>query len=105
MRHGIGRHEGERERHEARRTAVIRKLSLGASSATSSCRRSEFIAGIMGNSSAMVSDAVHSLSDVFATFIAFLASGSAGARPTRPIPTDTSASRASPPSCSASSCW
>lgn len=32
----------------------------------------KFIAGIMGNSSAMVSDAVHSLSDVFATFIAFL---------------------------------
>ena len=29
-------------------------------------------AGITGNSSAMVSDAVHSLSDVFATFIAFI---------------------------------
>ena len=38
-------------------TAVIRKLSL---------------VGIIGNSSAMVSDAVLSLSDVFATFIAFL---------------------------------
>ena len=28
-------------------------------------------AGLIGHSSAMVSDAVHSLSDVFATFIAF----------------------------------
>lgn len=32
----------------------------------------KMFAGIIGNSGAMVSDAVHSLSDVFATFIAFL---------------------------------
>ncbi len=32
----------------------------------------KMFAGIVGNSGAMVSDAVHSLSDVFATFIAFL---------------------------------
>ena len=32
----------------------------------------KLFAGIYGKSSAMVSDAVHSLSDVFATFIAFL---------------------------------
>lgn len=32
----------------------------------------KFFAGIVGNSSAMVSDAVHSLSDVFATLVAFL---------------------------------
>ncbi|MDO5399648.1 MAG: cation diffusion facilitator family transporter [Eubacteriales bacterium] len=32
----------------------------------------KLFAGIYGNSGAMVSDAVHSLSDVFATFIAFL---------------------------------
>ncbi len=32
----------------------------------------KMFAGIAGNSGAMVSDAVHSLSDVFATFIAFL---------------------------------
>lgn len=32
----------------------------------------KLFAGIVGNSGAMVSDAVHSLSDVFATFIAFL---------------------------------
>jgi len=32
----------------------------------------KFAAGIIGNSAAMVSDAIHSLSDVFATFIAFI---------------------------------
>lgn len=32
----------------------------------------KMFAGIAGHSGAMVSDAVHSLSDVFATFIAFL---------------------------------
>ena len=32
----------------------------------------KFVAGILGKSGAMVSDAVHSLSDVFATFIAYL---------------------------------
>ena len=32
----------------------------------------KFLAGIFGHSSAMVSDAIHSLSDVLATFIAWL---------------------------------
>lgn len=32
----------------------------------------KFFAGVMGNSSAMISDAIHSLSDVFATFVAFI---------------------------------
>ena len=32
----------------------------------------KLLAGIIGHSGAMISDAVHSLSDVFATFIAFL---------------------------------
>ena len=32
----------------------------------------KLLAGILGNSSAMVSDAVHSLSDVFATLIAYI---------------------------------
>ncbi|MDD6153907.1 MAG: cation transporter, partial [Elusimicrobia bacterium] len=32
----------------------------------------KFLAGIFGHSGAMVSDAVHSLSDVFATFVAWL---------------------------------
>lgn len=32
----------------------------------------KFIAGILGNSSAMISDAIHSLSDIGATFIAYI---------------------------------
>lgn len=53
-------------------TAVIRKLSLVGIIGNVFLSAFKFVAGIMGNSSAMVSDAVHSLSDVFATFIAFL---------------------------------
>ena len=53
-------------------TAIIRKLSLVGIIGNVFLSAFKFIAGIMGNSSAMVSDAVHSLSDVFATFIAFL---------------------------------
>ena len=53
-------------------TAVIRKLSLVGIIGNVFLAAFKFIAGIRGNSSAMVSDAVHSLSDVFATFIAFL---------------------------------
>lgn len=53
-------------------TVVIRKLSLVGIIGNVFLSAFKFIAGIMGNSSAMVSDAVHSLSDVFATFIAFL---------------------------------
>ncbi len=53
-------------------TAVIRKLSLVGIIGNVFLSAFKFIAGIMGSSSAMVSDAVHSLSDVFATFIAFL---------------------------------
>ena len=53
-------------------TAVIRKLSLVGIIGNVFLSAFKFIAGIMGNSSAIVSDAVHSLSDVFATFIAFL---------------------------------
>lgn len=53
-------------------TAIIRKLSLVGIIGNVFLSAFKFVAGIMGNSSAMVSDAVHSLSDVFATFIAFL---------------------------------
>ncbi len=51
---------------------VIRKLSLVGIVGNVFLSAFKFFAGIIGNSSAMVSDAVHSLSDVFATFIAFL---------------------------------
>lgn len=51
---------------------VIRKLSLVGIVGNILLAAFKFVAGIVGNSGAMVSDAVHSLSDVFATFIAFL---------------------------------
>ena len=46
---------------------VIHKLSLVGIVGNVFLSAFKFFAGIIGNSSAMVSDAVHSLSDVFAT--------------------------------------
>lgn len=51
---------------------VIRKLSIVGIVGNILLSAFKFFAGVIGNSSALVSDAVHSLSDVFATFIAFL---------------------------------
>lgn len=51
---------------------VIRRLSIVGIFGNVFLSGFKFFAGIVGNSSAMISDAVHSLSDVFATFIAFL---------------------------------
>ncbi|MEI3376633.1 MAG: cation diffusion facilitator family transporter [Coriobacteriales bacterium] len=51
---------------------VIRKLSLVGIVGNIFLSAFKFFAGIVGNSSAMVSDAVHSLSDVFATLIALI---------------------------------
>mgnify|MGYP002603605012 FL=1 len=51
---------------------VIRKLSLVGIVGNVFLSAFKFFAGIIGNSSAMVSDAVHSLSDVFATIIALI---------------------------------
>lgn len=53
-------------------TAVIRRLSLVGIVGNIILSAFKLFAGIWGHSGAMVSDAVHSLSDVFATFIAFL---------------------------------
>ncbi len=51
---------------------AIRKLSLVGIVGNIFLSAFKFFAGIIGNSSAMVSDAVHSLSDVFATLIALI---------------------------------
>lgn len=51
---------------------VIRRLSFVGIVGNIFLAAFKFLAGIMGHSSAMVSDAVHSLSDVFATFVALL---------------------------------
>ena len=52
--------------------AIIRRISLVGIAGNAALSAFKLFAGIAGNSGAMVSDAVHSLSDVFATFIAFL---------------------------------
>lgn len=52
--------------------AIIQRISLVGIVGNVALSAFKLFAGIAGNSGAMVSDAVHSLSDVFATFIAFL---------------------------------
>lgn len=51
---------------------IIRQVSLVGIVGNIILSAFKLFAGVIGNSGAMVSDAVHSLSDVFATFIAFL---------------------------------
>lgn len=51
---------------------IIRRISLVGILGNILLSSFKLFAGIYGNSSAMVSDAVHSMSDVFATFIAML---------------------------------
>ena len=57
---------------KASENAIIRRISLVGIIGNIFLSAFKLFAGIAGNSGAMVSDAVHSLSDVFATFIAFL---------------------------------
>ena len=57
----------------------------------------KFFAGIFGKSGAMVSDAVHSLSDVFATLVAFIGVRISKKPPIPRIPTGTTGSSALPP--------
>lgn len=52
--------------------AMIKRVSLVGILGNIVLTAFKLFAGILGRSGAMVSDAVHSLSDVFATFIAFL---------------------------------
>ena len=51
---------------------IIKKLSVVGILGNVALAAFKLLAGILGNSGAMISDAVHSLSDVFATFIAFV---------------------------------
>ena len=57
---------------KASENTIIRRISLVGIIGNIFLSAFKLFAGIAGNSGAMVSDAVHSLSDVFATFIAFL---------------------------------
>ncbi len=51
---------------------IVRQLSLVGIAGNVVLSSFKMIAGILGSSGAMISDAIHSLSDVFATFIAYL---------------------------------
>lgn len=53
-------------------TAIIRKLSLSSIIGNTMLSGFKIFAGITGNSGAMISDAIHSFSDVFTTFIALI---------------------------------
>lgn len=53
-------------------TTIIRRISFVGIAGNIILSAFKLFAGIVGKSGAMISDAVHSLSDVFATFIAFL---------------------------------
>ncbi len=57
---------------ELQENSIIKQISLVGIIGNILLCSFKMFAGIVGNSGAMVSDAVHSLSDVFATFIAFL---------------------------------
>lgn len=52
--------------------SIIRRLSGVSIIGNTLLAAFKLIAGVLGHSSAMISDAVHSLSDVFTTFIAYL---------------------------------
>lgn len=58
--------------NQTREDAMIKKVSLVGILGNIVLTAFKLFAGVIGRSGAMVSDAVHSLSDVFATFIAFL---------------------------------
>ncbi|MBP5608906.1 MAG: cation transporter, partial [Lachnospiraceae bacterium] len=49
---------------------IVKKLSNAGIFGNVALAAFKLVAGLLGNSGAMVSDAVHSLSDVLATFIA-----------------------------------
>lgn len=57
---------------QAKEETIIRRLSFIGIVGNIMLSAFKLFAGLSGRSAAMVSDAVHSLSDVFATFIAFL---------------------------------
>lgn len=57
---------------KVKNNTMVNRLSLVGIGGNIVLSAFKLCAGILGNSGAMISDAVHSLSDVFATFIAFL---------------------------------
>lgn len=60
------------QKTELNEEAVIRKLSFVSIAGNTVLSGFKFFAGITGNSSAMISDAIHSFSDVLTTLIAWI---------------------------------
>lgn len=60
------------QQRELNEEAVIRKLSFVSIAGNTVLSGFKFFAGITGNSSAMISDAIHSFSDVLTTLIAWI---------------------------------
>ena len=83
---------------------VIRKLSLCSILGNSVLSGFKLFAGIAGHSGAMISDSIHSFSDVLTTFIAWFGVKISRKAPTRPIPTATSGWNALRPCCWAPRC-
>ena len=73
--------------HTINEAAVIRKLSLVSIVGNAALSGFKLFAGIFGHSGAMISDAIHSLSDVLTTMIAFIGVKSPRKRQANPIPT------------------
>ena len=62
----------ERESREAQERRVTKRLALVGVAGNVLLALFKLLAGILGHSAAMLSDAVHTLSDVFATLIAYV---------------------------------
>lgn len=65
---------------------IVNRISLVGITGNTVLTAFKLFAGISGHSAAMVSDAVHSMSDIFATFIAWLASRFSAKAPDREHP-------------------
>ena len=76
---------------QQREQAIVNRISTVGIAGNVALTAFKLFAGVAGHSGAMISDAVHSLSDVFATLIAFWACASPAGRRTRATPTAMSA--------------
>lgn len=84
------------ERPPVSERTAIRKMSLVSIVGNAVLSAFKLFAGIAGHSGAMLSDAVHSLSDVITTFIAYLGVKISKSPRIRRTPTATTASNAPP---------
>lgn len=83
---------------------VIRRLSLVSIIGNAALSGFKLLSGIIGHSGAMLSDAVHSFSDVLTTVVAYFGVKISKKPPTARTPSGMSASSACPP-CFWGCCW